>query len=61
MPEVIVHAAVGRTPEQKKKLMLATTDAMVKEFGAPKEAVTVTIVESPKELKMKAGVLFSER
>ncbi len=61
MPEVIVHAAAGRSPEQKKKLMLAITDAGVKEFGAPKEAVTVTIVESPKELKMKAGVLFSER
>lgn len=61
MPEVIVHAAAGRTPEQKKALMLAITDAVVKEFGTPKESVTVTIMESPKELKMKAGVLFSER
>jgi phenylpyruvate tautomerase PptA (4-oxalocrotonate tautomerase family) len=34
---------------------------VVKEFGAPKESVTVTIMEAPKELKMKAGVLFSER
>jgi 4-oxalocrotonate tautomerase len=61
MPEVIVHAAAGRTPEQKKKLMLAITDAVVKEFGAPKESVTVTIMEAPREMKMKAGVLFSER
>lgn len=61
MPEVIVHAAAGRTPEQKKKLMLAITDAVVQEFGVAKEVVTVTIMESPKELKMKAGVLFSER
>lgn len=61
MPEVIVHAAAGRTPEQKKKLMLAITEAVVKEFGVPKESVTVTIAESPRELKMKAGVLFSER
>ncbi|MBX3513079.1 MAG: tautomerase family protein [Xanthobacteraceae bacterium] len=61
MPEVIVHAAAGRTPEQKKQLMLDITDAVVKNFGMPKEAVTVTIMESPRELKMKAGVLFSER
>ncbi|MBX3521246.1 MAG: tautomerase family protein [Xanthobacteraceae bacterium] len=61
MPEVIVHAAAGRTPEQKKQLMLDITDAVVKNFGAPKEAVTVTIMEAPRELKMKAGVLFSER
>lgn len=61
MPEVIVHAAAGRSPEQKKRLMLAITEAVVKEFGMPKESVTVTIMESPKELKMKAGVLFSER
>ncbi len=61
MPEVIVHAAAGRSDEQKKALMLAITDAVVKNFGAPKESVTVTIMESPKQLKMKAGVLFSER
>lgn len=61
MPEVIVHAVAGRTPEQKKKLMLAITDAVVNEFGAAKETVTVTIMESPKDLKMKGGVLFSER
>jgi 4-oxalocrotonate tautomerase len=61
MPEVIVHAAVGRTPEQKKQLMLDITEAVVKNFGAAKDSVTVTIMESPRELKMKAGVLFSER
>jgi 4-oxalocrotonate tautomerase len=61
MPEVIVHAAAGRSPEQKKQLMLDITEAVVKNFGTPKEAVTVTIMESPRELKMKAGVLFSER
>lgn len=61
MPEVIVHAATGRTAEQKKALMLDITEAVVKNFGVPKETVTVTIMESPKELKMKAGVLFSER
>lgn len=61
MPEVIVHAAAGRSPEQKKQLMLDITEAVVKNFGVAKEAVTVTIAEAPRELKMKAGVLFSER
>ena len=61
MPEVIVHAVEGRSPEQKKALMLDITEAVVKNIGSPKEAVTVTILESPKALKMKAGVLFSER
>ena len=44
-----------------KKDVFRQLDAVVKEFGAPKESVTVTIMEAPRELKMKAGVLFSER
>lgn len=61
MPEIIVHAAVGRTPEQKKALMIDITEAVVKNFGVSKDAVTVTLMESPRDLKMKGGVLFSER
>ncbi len=57
MPEVYVHAAEGRTPEQKKNLMKDITDAVVKNFGVPIEAVVVTIVESPKINKAKGGVL----
>ncbi len=34
MPEVIVHAAEGRSPEQKKALMKDITEAVVKHFGA---------------------------
>lgn len=61
MPEVIVHAVAGRSDEQKKALMQDITEAVVKNFGTKPEAVTVTIVESPRHLKMKGGVLFSER
>ncbi|MBK8009697.1 MAG: tautomerase family protein [Rhizobiales bacterium] len=60
MPEVIVHRRRPH-PRTEEKLMLAITDAVVKEFGAPKESVTVTIMEAPRDMKMKAGVLFSER
>jgi 4-oxalocrotonate tautomerase len=61
MPEIIVYCVEGRTPEQKKGLMKDLTDAMVKNFGAKPEAVTVQIVESPKTDKAKGGVPFSER
>ena len=61
MPEVYVHAAEGRSPSQKKALMKDITDAVVNHFNAPPEAVVVTIVESLKINKAKAGVPFSER
>ncbi len=61
MPEVIVYCVEGRTPEQKKALMKDITDAVVRNFSAKPEAVTVQIVESRKTDKAKAGVPFSER
>jgi 4-oxalocrotonate tautomerase len=61
MPEVYVYAVAGRTPEQKKSLMKDITDAVVKHFGAPPDAVVVQIVEAAKTDKSKAGVPFSER
>lgn len=61
MPEVIVYAVAGRTPEQKKGLMKDITDAVVKNFGAKAEAVTVQIVEAAKTDKAKGGVPFTER
>ncbi|HEX4183857.1 MAG TPA: 2-hydroxymuconate tautomerase [Caulobacteraceae bacterium] len=61
MPEIYVYAVEGRTPEQKKALCLDITDAVVKHFGAPKDSVTVQIVEAPRNAKSKGGVMFSER
>ena len=61
MPEVIVYAIAGRTAGQKKGLMKDITDAVVKNFGAKAEAITVQIVESPKDSKAKGGVPFTER
>jgi hypothetical protein len=42
MPEVFVHAVEGRTPEQKRALMKEITDAVVRNFDAPPEAVVAT-------------------
>jgi 4-oxalocrotonate tautomerase len=61
MPEVIVHAVEGRTAEQKRALCADITAAVVKHFNAPLDAVTVTVIDSPRDSKMKAGVMFSER
>jgi len=61
VPEVIVYLAEGRTPEQKKSLMKDITDAVVKNAKVPPDAVTVSIMETPKVNKAKGGVPFSER
>lgn len=60
MPEVIVYAVEGRTPEVKKALMKDITEAVVKNFGVPPERVVVQIVESSKDSKARGGVPFNE-
>jgi 4-oxalocrotonate tautomerase len=60
MPEIYVHAVKGRTHEQKRALVKDITDAVVKNFSVPIEAVVVEIVETEPTLKAKGGVLFSE-
>jgi 4-oxalocrotonate tautomerase len=61
MPEIVVYAVEGRTPEQKKGLMKDITEAVTRNFHVVPEAVTVQIVESRKDSKSKGGVPFSER
>jgi 4-oxalocrotonate tautomerase len=60
MPEVVVYAIGGRSQDQKRALCKDITDAVVKNFGAPADAVVVTLVETAKTDKSKGGVLFSE-
>src|SRR5262245_30312418 len=60
MPEIYAHAVKGRTLDQKRALVKDITDAVVKNFSVPVEAVTVEIVESEPTAKAKGGVLFSE-
>jgi 4-oxalocrotonate tautomerase len=61
MPEIVVYLAEGRSPEQKKGLMQDITQAVVKNCSVPPDAVTVSIMETPKANKAKGGVPFSER
>jgi 4-oxalocrotonate tautomerase len=60
MPEVVVYIIEGRSIEQKRGLVKDITDAVVKNAGAPRDAVTVSLVETAKTSKAKGGVLFSE-
>ena len=60
MPEVVVYAAKGRNADQKRGLCKDITDAMVKNYNVPREAVVITLVETPKTDKSKGGVMFSE-
>jgi len=60
MPEVVVYALEGRSVDQKRALAKDITDAVVKNFGAGAEQVTVSIIETPKTDKAKGGVLFSD-
>jgi 4-oxalocrotonate tautomerase len=60
MPEIVVYLLEGRTLEAKRALVKDITAAVVKNIGAPAEAVTVSLVETPKTSKGKGGVLFSD-
>jgi 4-oxalocrotonate tautomerase len=61
MPEVYVYAVEGRTIEQKRNLVKDITEAVVKNFKVPADAVMVQIMETAKDTKAKGGVLFSDR
>jgi len=60
MPEVVVYALGGRSQEQKRGLCKDITEAVMKNFGTPADAVVVTLVETAKTDKAKGGILFSE-
>lgn len=51
MPEVIVYAVEGRKLEQKRGLVKDITDAVVRNFGVPADAVVVQIVEFRQQLQ----------
>ena len=60
MPEIVVYAVGSHSQDQKRALCKDITDAMVKNYNVPIEAVVITLVETPKTDKSKGGVLFSE-
>ncbi len=61
MPHVQVTLLQGRNTDQKRKLVTRITDALVEECNARREAVTVAIVEVPKEHFGSGGVLMVDK
>ena len=61
MPLVTIKVIEGRTVEQKRGLAKDVTEAVVKNFGAPPEAVLIDIMEYSREDLAQAGQLFIDR
>jgi 4-oxalocrotonate tautomerase len=61
MPLVTIMLIEGRSPEQKKAMFKAVTDAIVTSLGAPREAVRITLNEVPMEHFSVGGLTRDER
>ncbi len=61
MPIVTIRAVEGRTVEQKRKLARAITEAVVRDFAAKPEAVTINFFDMPGENVAKADTLFIDQ
>jgi 4-oxalocrotonate tautomerase len=60
MPEIVIYSVGSRDAAQKKALCKDITDAMVKNYKVPADAVVITLVETPKSDKAKGGVMFAD-
>ncbi len=61
MPIIHVNMYEGRSLEQKKKLAVAMTDAVVKSLDVKPDAVRIILHDIPKHNIAVAGVLASEK
>lgn len=61
MPTLRVELLEGRTPEQKKELVKALTQAVVDTLGSKPESVDVLLYDIRRADWATGGVLWSER
>jgi 4-oxalocrotonate tautomerase len=61
MPHIQITMLEGRTTEQKRRVVKRITEAVTDELGAPPDAVTVSLVEVPRDSFARAGVLIADR
>ncbi len=61
MPLIQVTMIEGRTPEQKRALLAAVTQAVHEAIGAPIDSIRAWITDVPGEQFMSAGTLASDR
>ena len=61
MPTIRVDLMEGRTPEQKKELAQALTEATCKVLGSKPESVDILFFDIKRHDWATGGVLWSER
>ena len=61
MPIIHVNMFEGRTVDQKKKMVVAMTEAVVKSLDVKPEAVRIIMHDISRHTVAGAGVLASER
>ena len=61
MPLIQVQMFSGRTPEQKRNLVRALTDAFVQTVGSTPDAVDVILTDVEKSDWAQGGELFSDK
>ncbi len=61
MPTIRVEMLEGRTPEQKKNLVVALTQAVVDTLGSKPESVDVLLYDIKREHWATGGQLWSEK
>jgi 4-oxalocrotonate tautomerase len=61
MPIIHVNMFEGRTVDQKRKMVVAMTDAVVKSLDVKPDAVRIIIHDLPRHNIAVAGVLASEK
>ena len=61
MPVIHVNMYEGRTIEERRKLVMSVTDAVVKSLNVKPEAVHILLHDLPKHNVALAGVLSSDK
>jgi 4-oxalocrotonate tautomerase len=61
MPTIRVELFEGRTPEQKRALVAALTDACVRSIGASPDSVDILLFDIARQNWATGGALWSDR
>ena len=61
MPTIRVEMFEGRSPEQKRALVAALTEACVRTIGASPESVDILLFDIAKQNWATAGTLWSDK
>lgn len=61
MPYVTIVLRQGRSVDQKREMVKAVTDALVRTVNAKPETVHIVVQEAPDQNLANGGQLFSDR